>query len=246
MPIPLEEFDPEEGIVAPAPIEVDGDFPAKAVLCFFAEAIEHLHARGQLDLIGRFSQELGGGRIFATRDRTVAVTHPGVGGPHSAHSFERLIASGVRAAIAVGGAGSLAEAFGLGDILVVESAVRDEGTSFHYLPSSRSVALDPQETSRVLAELRSLQLPARAGVTWTTDADFRETPARVDRRREEGCVAVEMEAASLAAVAQYRGVQYAHVLYSGDALHGATWSHRGWTSSERRVQLLEAGLTIVR
>jgi uridine phosphorylase len=68
------------------------------------------------------------------------------------------------------------------------------------------------------------------GKTWTTDAPYRETPARIAARRSEGCIAVEMEAASLLAVAQFRGVVLGQVLYGGDDLSGGEWDDRSWQS----------------
>jgi uridine phosphorylase len=219
-------------------------FPQTLILCFFPDAIEDLRQSGRLVRIGRFSAELGGAGIYATPDHRVAVLHPGVGGPLAGHCFEQAIATGVTSAIAVGGAGSLTDAFGPGDVIVVRSAVRDEGTSFHYAPPSRTIALDVDEARRVADGLEGRGIPTRLGATWTTAADFRETRDRVGRRRAEGCDAVEMEAAALAAIAAFRGVRYAHVLYGGDDLSGDAWAHRSWTTSSRRAELLDALLQV--
>jgi uridine phosphorylase len=243
MATPLDEFDPGDDVFV-RPKALADRFPRALILCFFPEAIEELRQRGRLVRIGGFNRELGGAGIFATPDRRIAGLHPGVGGPLSGHCFEQAIASGVTSAIAVGGAGSLTESFGLGDVLVVGSAVRDEGTSFHYAPATREIALDGVEARRVLNALGGCGIPARIGTVWTTAADFRETRDRVARRRAEGCEAVEMEAAALAAVAAFRGVRYAHVLYGGDDLSGETWAHRSWTTSSRRAELLDALLQI--
>jgi purine-nucleoside phosphorylase len=73
-------------------------------------------------------------------------------------------------------------------------------------------------------------IPYVEGKTWTTDAPYRETQQMVDLRRAEGCAAVEMEAASLMAVAQFRGVAFGQILYAGDDLSGDEWDTRGWQS----------------
>lgn len=243
--MPLDEFDPEDdAVLRPSRISVEGEFPAAAVLCFFPEAIRILYENGTLERVGRFSEQVGGDGLYATKDRAAVVFHPGVGGPLSAHCFEQVIASGVHRAIAVGGAGSIDPSFAKDDVLVVTSAVRDEGTSRHYLPASRSITFDPAEAQRLVDGLTAHGIPARSGMTWTTDADFRETRARVARRRREGCVAVEMEAASLAAVARFRQVTYGHVLYSGDDLHADSWAGREWTTSSRRAELLAAAIKL--
>jgi uridine phosphorylase len=155
---------------------------------------------------------------------------------------EKAIAAGLQVVMAVGGAGAVLPGFLQDEVLVVRSAVRDEGTSYHYLPPSREVALDSGLTAQAVDMLTATGIPHRTGKTWTTDADFRETPRRIAARRAEGCVTVEMEAASLAAVCEFRGVRYGQLLYSGDALHESTWEGRDWSTSGRRSQLLEVAV----
>jgi purine-nucleoside phosphorylase len=78
--------------------------------------------------------------------------------------------------------------------------------------------------------LREREIPFATGKTWTTDAPYRETQSRIDSRRAEGCLTVEMEAASLIAVAQFRDVLLGPILYAGDDLSGDAWDRRGWQS----------------
>jgi uridine phosphorylase len=78
------------------------------------------------------------------------------------------------------------------------------------------------------AVLRERGIDFVAGTTWTTDAPYRETPGKIERRRAEGCLSVEMEAASLFALAQFRGVTLGQVLYAGDDVSGSEWDRRGW------------------
>jgi purine-nucleoside phosphorylase len=73
-------------------------------------------------------------------------------------------------------------------------------------------------------------LPYLVGKTWTTEAPYRETRDKVDLRRREGCLTVEMEASALMAVAQFRNVVLGQVLYGGDDLSGDEWDHRDWQS----------------
>ena len=115
--------------------------------------------------------------------------------------------------------------------------MRDEGTSYHYLPPSREVAADPACVAVVETILQRHGQDYVAGKTWTTDAFFRETPARIRRRRDEGCIVVEMEAAAFFAVAQFRGVRFAQLLYAGDDLSGSEWDARNWTTHSVRETL---------
>ncbi|MGH9298660.1 MAG: nucleoside phosphorylase, partial [Acidimicrobiales bacterium] len=71
-------------------------------------------------------------------------------------------------------------------------------------------------------------VPHVTGCSWSTDAIYRETRAKVARRHEEGCLTVEMEASALLAVAQFRGARLGQYLYAGDSLAGETWDHRDW------------------
>jgi len=78
--------------------------------------------------------------------------------------------------------------------------------------------------------LERRNLPYRLGKTWTTDAPYRETRSLVAARSQEGCQVIEMEAAGLMAVAQFRNVVLGQVLYGGDDLSGEVWDNRGWQS----------------
>jgi uridine phosphorylase len=81
-------------------------------------------------------------------------------------------------------------------------------------------------------------VPYRVARTWTTDAVYRETRSRVERRQAEGCAVVEMEASAFIAVARYRGVRFAQLLLAADSLAGEAWQHRGWqTAREARAGL---------
>src|SRR5206468_1843151 len=112
------------------------------------------------------------------------------------------------------------------------SAVRDEGTSYHYLPPAREVAAHPAGVAALAATLERRGVPYALGKTWTTDAPYRETPNKIAARRAEGCLAVEMESAALMAAAEFRGVVLGQALYGGDDLSGAEWDQRDWRSRQ--------------
>ncbi|OAN48473.1 hypothetical protein A6A03_07780 [Chloroflexus islandicus] len=78
--------------------------------------------------------------------------------------------------------------------------------------------------------IRQRGLSYRLGKTWTTDAPCRETARTITQRQAEGCLAVEMEAAGMMAVAQCRGVPFGQVLYGGDDASGSVWDQRAWQS----------------
>ena len=116
----------------------------------------------------------------------------------------------------------------MGYLLVPTSEIRDEGTSYHYLPPTREVSATPEVVAAIEATFKEHGIGYRLTKTWTNDAFFRETHRKVQLRRSEGCLTVEMEAAALFAVAKYRNVKIGQILYSGDYLGGEYWSSRQW------------------
>lgn len=104
----------------------------------------------------------------------------------------------------------------VGQILVVDGAIRDEGFSYHYIEPSRSILTDPKTTETIAQYLDSHSISYIRGLTWTTDAIFRETRDKIVQRREEGAKIVEMEQAGCIAVARFRGFQYGALIYGGD------------------------------
>jgi uridine phosphorylase len=154
--------------------------------------------------------------------------HPGVGAPLAAGFLEELIARGCRTFVACGGAGVLVPDVALGHVIVPAAAVRDEGTSYHYLPAARTVEASAAAVDAIVATAERHGVAHVVGSTWTIDALYRETRGKVDARVAEGCLTVEMEAAAFFAVAAFRGVTFGQVLYAGDDLSGDAWDERGW------------------
>lgn len=222
------------GIIQPGagmmPLSLEGPAPRAAVLCFFQEVLEAAAARGEARQVGRLVSEIGPNPLYVIDvDGTdVLVVHPGVGAPLAAGMLEEVIALGCRQIVACGGAGALRDDLVLGHAIVVDEAVRDEGTSFHYLVASRTVAADPHGVTVLADLLYERGIPYLVGKTWTTDAFYREARSRIERRLEEGCLTVEMEASAFMAVARFRGVRFAQLLYAGDSVAGETWQERGW------------------
>jgi uridine phosphorylase len=243
---PILEFDPartamiEPSVHFCAPSRAEVDMPERAVLCFFADIVEQVAkadgARRIVDLVS----EHGRHPVWELerQGRRVAFLQPGVGAPLAALFFEEILDYGVQTAVACGGAGVLVPDLALGHPVVVSGALRDEGTSYHYLPASRFVDADAGVVAAIEQVLVGAGVPFVVGRTWTTDAVYRETPARVASRRAEGCLTVEMESAALLAVARWRGARFGQLLYAADALHGEEWDHRDWTRAGDARRLL--------
>ncbi len=204
--------------------------PHVAVLCFFNELLEQLANENVLTPIYTLRSEIGKNHVyeFTSDFGTVAVVHPGVGAPLAAGFVEEMAALGVTTFVACGGAGALVEDLALGHVMIVSSALRDEGTSFHYAPPSRIIEADQVGVRVLEATLHELDVPFYVGRTWTTDAFLRETRSRVRRRIDEGCTMVDMESSAFIAVSQFRRLRFAQLLYAGDSLAGGEWDSRHW------------------
>jgi uridine phosphorylase len=233
--LPLTENDHEEpGIIEGYMLhDVRDDVAPVAVLCFFNEVLEHLAGQGVIKPVYTLRSEIGLNPVYeyTSEHGTVAVVHPGVGAPLAAGITEEMAAVGVTTFVACGGAGALVDALALGQVMVVASAVRDEGTSFHYAAPSRIIEADTLGVRVLGRTMRELGRPFFVGRTWTTDAFMRETRSRVQRRIDEGCAMVDMESSAFIAVARYRHLRFAQLLYAGDSLAGETWDYRNWDSA---------------
>jgi len=240
---PILEHDPSrDALIEPHHVAgpLEGDMRA-AVLCFFAEVVEAACGGGRAEVLVSVGME--DPRPLYLYDtgeqRRVAVLHCAVGAPMAATLMEELIALGCSSFVACGGAGAIVPGLALGHVVVPDSAVRDEGTSYHYLPPAREVAADPADVQAAVAVLERRGVPHTVGKTWTTDAPYRETAARIARRRAEGCITVEMETAAFLAVARHRGVRFAQYLYAGDDVSGEAWDHRSWQTASVRRSLFD-------
>jgi uridine phosphorylase len=120
-----------------------------------------------------------------------------IGAPFAVLVAEELFALGCRALVSISSAGLVAERYAPPFFLLVDRALRDEGTSCHYMRSGRYADADPSLVATVRNRMVGLAVPIHTGASWTTDAPFRETERLIASRRREGIVSVEMEAAAL-------------------------------------------------
>ena len=137
-----------------------------------------------------------------------------VGAPFAVLVAEQMFASGCKLLISVTSSGQLVAARPPPYFVLIEKALRDEGTSYHYMPPSSFSEADPALLEKLARTFDGLRVPVESGATWTTDAPFRETTEAIAAMRAKGLLAVEMEAAALYAFAHAREkavVCFAHV-----------------------------------
>lgn len=245
--IPLTEYDDSpRALIEPTEHIPRLDVPRACVITFFGDVVERLMTRRGARVLFENRWEDGPHPLLEIehQGQRLAVLRSGVGAPLAGALLEETIALGCTHFVVCGGAGALLRELTLGHLVVLDSAVRDEGTSYHYLPAAREVELDPQARQVLQGVLDERDVPYVVGKTWTTDAPYRETPRKIAARKAEGCLTVDMEASALAAVAAFRGVPLAQVVYCGDDLAGESWDHRSWqTVSDVREDLFDLAAT---
>lgn len=247
--IPLLEFDPStEAVINPSIHRAPLGFPQHAVMCWFGNVVRDRTAG--IEPVHHVPFEHGNHPICIVEHLgiPVALVSPGVGAPAAVTSLEVVIALGATNIIGCGGAGIVKAGFDVGHVIVPTGAVRDEGTSYHYAPADAEVAPHPRALAAIDQVLTDAGVPHDRGLVWTTDAFFRETAAKVARRRAQGCLAVDMEVSAMFACAAFRGATYAQLLYAGDDVSAAEWDHRHWDQhGSVRDRLLDLALdTVIR
>ena len=215
-PADLIEFHRRRGTWQEFPI------PTGAILTYSPSLFERILVQAGGAARGPF---VAGCHLIETEVGTVGLTGKfGIGAPAASAVMEELIAAGVSRFVSIGGAGGLQPDLAIGDVVVCERAIRDEGVSHHYLPSDVYAGCTRPLTDRLHDALARSRGEVRVGTTWTIDAPYRETVEELRHYQGQGVLTVEMEAAALAAVARYRGVEFATAFTITDSLAEAVWN----------------------
>lgn len=201
------------------------DFPEIVIGAFKEETFRALAQIASVEVIC----SLRGGRAIPVyrvhwQGRDVGLFHSLMGGAGTVCLMESLIARGAKAFLYYGNCGVLNKEIAAGHLILPTAAYRDEGTSYHYLPVSDYVEVP---THKQLAQtMDALHLPYVSGKVWTTDAFYRETRSNMEKRKADGCIAVDMECASVMAAGQFREVPVYQFFYADDCLDGEKWDPR--------------------
>jgi uridine phosphorylase len=174
--------------------------PAGCLLDFDGELLDYLITSGEARLEPAwpcFHTNLYRWPVNGTEYGIVGGT---VGAPFAVLVAEELFSLGCRALVSISSAGLIAENLQPPLFLLIDKALRDEGTSCHYMPPGRFALASLPLVDAVALRLANEALPFNRGSSWTTDAPFRETAKLIAARRKEGIIAVEMEAAALLAM----------------------------------------------
>ncbi len=246
---PILEFDDDRNaLIEPAPRDGQTSLAERCVLCFLQDVIDLFRSRYSMEQVSTIQCVMGPLPVyqFEYKGTPLVIAQPGLGAPFAAGFLEEVISRGCHKFIITGTCGVLQNEILPGNVIVPTAAVRDEGTSYHYLPPSREVTAQAEVNQVIESVLLDAGIAFRSGKVWTTDAFYRETRERVKARREEGCIAVDMEAAAMYAVAAFRRVELGGVLIGADDVSGDIWDERaGRTPLEFRTSVVEACLDAV-
>lgn len=152
--------------------------------------------------------------LFTCGSREVGIIGCAVGAPYAVLVAEQMFASGCELLVSITSSGQITPLRAPPYFILIEAALRDEGTSYHYLPPAAFAQAPADLIATIAPALASVGEPVERGTTWTTDAPYRETSDAIKAARARGILAVEMEAAALYAFAQARDkavLCFAHV-----------------------------------
>jgi uridine phosphorylase len=199
------------------------DFPPPQTVIFAPQKSLALHVlrsystRSVKGFMGEFYLlKKSGGRIGFS-------TGFGIGAPVIAGLTEEFAALGIRQFVLIGMAGGLQDSLRAGSVILSTGAIRGEGVTRHYLPPSETVEASEMLLDRIGAALSKKDIPFDKGITWTTDAPFREMRRDVLEHQAQGVMAVDMEAAAVFGVAKSRGLEACAVFSIADLLAGGVW-----------------------
>lgn len=231
--IPILEFDDNsQAVIMPTHEDLDLNLPARCVYAFLEEEIERYANAVGAEKVGEFVSATKTYPIFVMtyNGEEICLAQAPVGSAAAAQFLDWLIGYGVKQIISTGTCGVLVN-MKENVFLIPTRALRDEGASYHYVAPSRYIDMNKQALEAIEKTLKQKKLPYEEVMTWSTDGFYRETPDKVAYRIEEGCSVVEMECASLAAVAQLRGAIWGLLLFTADSLADIdNYDQRDWGS----------------
>ena len=218
--IPILEYDSDpESVLMPGHEKNNLLLPRKAVFPFLGEEVDMYAWDHGAKVVSSFVSATKDFPVYILEEKgeEICLVQAPVGAPCAVQILDWLISYGVREVLSAGSCGVLEE-MEENVFLVPSKALRDEGTSYHYLPPSRFVEVSKEARRAIEKTLKGHGLPYQEVVTWSTDGFYRETKEKVRLRKSEGCQVVEMECAALAACAQMRGITWGELLYTADTL----------------------------
>ncbi|BCP58939.1 nucleoside phosphorylase [Streptococcus parasuis] len=237
----LEEFEQSPAVIEPTDkaIRGGGEVCETMIFSFNGEIVDRVRQLPE-SREGGYLESINGCHPWYILERDglrVAVMLAVVGAPMAVGHLEELKACGFENFIVLGSCGVLDESLAADKIILPSSALRDEGTSFHYAPASDEISYDPALLLTMEKALDQAGIEHVRTKTWTTDAFYRETAAKVKRRLTAGAMVVDMEASAIMAWSQFRQANVYQFFYTADYVdhHNNEWDTR---REERNVDCM--------
>jgi uridine phosphorylase len=218
------------------PSDVDLSLEPLALITFNPwDLREFLQGARKEKRVGRVHAWTGRNNRMFRGNGWVAVQSP-YGAPNAVMVLEELVAFGVRKALYLGYCGSLQEEIKVGDVIIPDEALREEGTSYHYLDRSERSLPDPALQGELFRWLEKAGPSVHKGKVWTTDAPYRETPQKARKYAAQGILGVEMEMSAVFALGRARGITVGSVLLVSDEIRETEWRIGFFASSLKSVR----------
>lgn len=198
-----------------------GKPPEGVIICYNGALMKRIRQKHTTRKVRAFAGDLY--FLKGTKDRIGIMGNFGIGAPVAIIVLEELIAWGVKRFISIGTAGTLQKNLEIGNLVVCDRAIRDEGTSHHYTRHSKYSYASKEMTTRIKQTLNKLAQQYSIGTSWTIDSPYRETVREAKQYQKEGVATVEMEAAALFAVAEYRKISLGAIFAISDSLAELEW-----------------------
>ncbi|KXT74020.1 Uridine phosphorylase [Streptococcus sp. DD10] len=226
----LSEFDSnKKAIINPEDLHegVEG-FPEVAVSCFARTTFERMLAMFPHEEVQRTSMANIEIPIYRLKigDEEVAIFNSPVGASACIAILEDLIVFGMKKLVLFGTCGVLDEEIKESSIIIPISALRDEGTSFHYIAPSDEIDVNQGSIDDFTDFLKRAGISYTIGKVWTTDGIYRETIGKLRLRKQSGAICVDMECSAVAALATFRGFELCQFFYAADHLSEGNWDMR--------------------
>lgn len=245
--IPILEFDDNpQAVIMPTHEDLELNLPTRCVYAFLGEEIERYASSVGAEKVGEFVSATKTYPVYVMeyQGEEICLAQAPVGSAAAAQFMDWLIGYGVKQIISTGTCGVLVD-IPENVFLIPTRALRDEGASYHYVAPSRYIDINKLALGAIERTLKQKKILYEEVITWSTDGFYRETPDKVAYRIEEGCSVVEMECASLAAVAQLRGAIWGLLLFTADSLADIDNYNQRNRGSEAFDKALELCLDII-
>lgn len=220
------------------PFEVENlipNFPKVGITCFSKKLMDRYIESFNGEKIAEISNANGKIPVFKIKykNKEIVLFMSRVGAPACTVSYEEVLAMGLEKLIMFGTCGVLDSRIDDLAIIIPTSAIRDEGTSYHYMKSSDEIEVNQKYKKEFEEILNQNNISSIEGKVWTIDAPYRETRNKVLKRKEQGCICVDMECSAMSAVAKFRNKELFQFFYAADNLDSTKWDKRCLGNDDR-------------